>query len=97
MPMRLCGVCAKPTKGETVHATCRKPRPYDSVAHRAISAMFRATGRKCADCGTPGTQDNPITAHHDVPVAHGGASVPDNYVPLCRRCNSARGTRTGTE
>ncbi len=95
--MRLCGVCAKPTMGETVHTACQKPRPYNDALHRAIGRAYRANGTPCADCGTRHTRTNPIEAHHLVPVAEGGRNVPENYGPLCRRCNAARGTRQGTE
>jgi hypothetical protein len=42
------------------------------------------------DAGTPA---NPLTADHTVPVVFGGAGSP--LVPVCRRCNSARGARHG--
>jgi len=80
-----------------MHAACRRRRPYDDPVHRAMGAMFRATGRRCTECGTRGTPGNPIEAHHIVPVEHGGATVPENYEPLCRRCNARRGSRQGTE
>ncbi len=98
MPMRLCGKCAKPVfDGGTMHPGCRTARPYDDPLHRAMGAMFRATGRRCADCGTRHTRANPIEAHHIVPVEAGGANVPSNYQPLCRRCNASQGSRQGTE
>lgn len=95
--MRLCGVCAKPTSGATIHPACQKPRPYGDALHRAIGAAYRANGMPCAECGTRHSRTNPIEAHHKIPVADGGTTVPENYEPLCRRCNAARGTRQGTE
>ena len=38
-----------------------------------------------------GTSTNPLTADHLVPLARGGMGSP--LVPMCRRCNSAKGAR----
>lgn len=95
--MRICGVCRKLTQGEPVHAACQRPKAYTSLVHQRMSAIYRINNVPCAECGQTGTQVNPITAHHEEPVARGGRDVPDNYVPLCRVCNSKRGSRRGTE
>jgi len=95
--MRLCGVCARPTAGETVHPACQTPRTYNDPVHRAMSAMYQRANVPCADCGRTGTPENPITAGHVVPRAEGGPNVPENYVPQCRECNGRNGRRTGTE
>ena len=47
------------------------------------------------ECPYPdaGTTANPLTADHSTPASLGGvASV---LVPMCKRCNSAKGNRTG--
>jgi hypothetical protein len=44
----------------------------------------------CAACG----RRRPLTADHVVPVTSGGSSNISNIQPLCRPCNSAKGTRT---
>ena len=83
--------------GETVHRTCQKRHAYDSGTHRAMGTRYRVLGVPCATCHERGTPDNPITAHHVVPVSEGGTDVPENYQPLCRSCNSREGSRRGTE
>jgi 5-methylcytosine-specific restriction endonuclease McrA len=47
----------------------------------------------CAVCGTPGDANNPLSVDHIVPKAAGGSDDPRNLGPLCRRHNSAKGTR----
>lgn len=74
-----------------------------SGAHARMSRHYRETGAACActtcpehegrPCGRHGTPDNPITAGHIIPRSKGGPSVPDNYQPECRRCNSTKGAR----
>ncbi len=44
---------------------------------------------KCLACG----QVKPLTADHIIPVTKGGTSWISNIQPLCRECNSAKGTR----
>ena len=96
--MRICAVCQKIVRtGETVHPACRKRNAYSSNLHRYISGMYRAHNVPCAMCRQTGTPENPITAHHVVPVSEGGQDVPENYRPLCRVCNSQEGSRQGTE
>jgi len=47
----------------------------------------------CAVCGTTGDTGNPLTVDHLVPKAAGGSDDPGNLRTLCRRHNSAKGTR----
>lgn len=97
MPMRICGVCGKLTPGEPVHARCQRPRAYTSVMHTRMGAMYRINNIPCTECQRHGTWNNPIEAHHIVPVSRGGMDVPENYMPLCRQCNNERGSKVGTE
>jgi 5-methylcytosine-specific restriction endonuclease McrA len=48
----------------------------------------------CMYCHTRGSQGNPLTGDHRIPVSKGGTarSVADVIV-ACRSCNSARGNR----
>lgn len=71
--------------------------------HAAIAQHYRAQHAACTctgcawhdgPCGRQGTPDNPITAGHITPRAHGGTNDPANYRPECRRCNSTKGART---
>lgn len=98
MPMRICAVCQKIVRtGETIHPTCRKRNAYGSGTHRRVTALYKLLNVPCGTCQQTGTPENPITAHHVVPVSEGGTDVPENYRPLCRVCNSAEGSRQGTE
>lgn len=98
MPMRICATCQGIVRtGETIHPECRKRSAYNSGLHRLVSSMYRSHNVPCATCHRRGTPHNPITAHHVVPVSEGGTDVPENYAPLCRECNSAEGSRRGTE
>jgi 5-methylcytosine-specific restriction endonuclease McrA len=98
MPMRICATCQGIVRtGETVHVDCRKRSAYNSGLHRLMSVFYRTGNVPCAMCRQTGTPENPITAHHVVPVSEGGQDVPENYRPLCRVCNSQEGSRQGTE
>jgi 5-methylcytosine-specific restriction endonuclease McrA len=49
-------------------------------------------GRKCLCCGV--TEDEtPIHLDHVVPISRNGKNVIENAQPLCKSCNSAKGTR----
>jgi hypothetical protein len=47
---------------------------------------------RCVYCGNPGTEMD-----HIVPQSRGGSSDPENLVPSCRCCNSAKADRTPEE
>ena len=67
-------------------------RGYDSAWVR-VSERAREEQPWCTQCGRVGTRANPLGADHVVPLAHGGVSMADNVVVLCRECNSAKGAR----
>ena len=47
----------------------------------------------CTECRTPGTESNPLTADHIVPLQRGGRNVRSNMQTMCRACNSAKRDR----
>ena len=53
-------------------------------------AIKKAYKHRCAYCGNKGTQQNPLTQDHVVPIAKDGGSIPENIVPACRSCNSRK-------
>lgn len=62
-------------------------------AHQKRAAEVLAGVECCPRCGREPTPDNPLTAHHSQARARGGGDSP--LVPLCRKCNSEIGDRTG--
>jgi 5-methylcytosine-specific restriction endonuclease McrA len=53
-------------------------------------AVFELHGKKCLRCGS----DKKISLDHIVPVFNGGANEIENLQPLCKSCNSKKGTNT---
>jgi 5-methylcytosine-specific restriction protein A len=70
----------------------RHRRGYDRAWMRLAKEAI-ALQPWCRDCGTAGDASNPLCGDHLVPLARGGASVIENVVVRCRRCNSRKGTR----
>jgi 5-methylcytosine-specific restriction endonuclease McrA len=72
-----------------MHASCwsQKRQGLKTSVHVAMTAYYKSTGAKCVDCGT--TED--ICSDHKVSRQDGGRSVPENYEPRCRPCNSRKG------
>jgi 5-methylcytosine-specific restriction endonuclease McrA len=50
-------------------------------------ALCDEFGNVCLACGVGGK----LEADHVIPVSIGGTSDHDNFQPLCRRCNAAKG------
>jgi 5-methylcytosine-specific restriction endonuclease McrA len=65
-------------------------RGYGADHQRRAKAVIAAQPW-CSLCGHAGSQDNPLTADHVVPVSHGGIRGPLRVA--CLRCNSRRGNR----
>lgn len=53
-------------------------------------SLCDAAGRRCLCCGIRTV----LTRDHIIPVALGGTNDIGNIQPLCRACNSAKGTKT---
>ena len=54
-----------------------------------LAACDRADNR-CLRCGS----DEPLTVDHVIPINYGGPNTIENLQPLCRRCNSIKGTNS---
>lgn len=52
--------------------------------------VFELHGSKCLRCDS----DINISIDHIIPVFHGGTNHIDNLQPLCKSCNSSKGTKT---
>lgn len=79
----------------------RNPNKIRAIYHNRRSAegsftpeelreLFDRYGHMCLRCGS--TED--ICADHIVPLARGGTNYIWNIQPLCRSCNSGKGTKT---
>jgi 5-methylcytosine-specific restriction endonuclease McrA len=52
---------------------------------------FATLGSTCLCCGR---SDTPMTADHVIPLSKGGSNDIGNIQPLCRPCNSSKGTKS---
>jgi HNH endonuclease len=58
----------------------------------SLEEIIARDGARCAWCGAaPWRRD--LTFEHVLPRSGGGATVPENGLVACRRCNRARGSR----
>ena len=55
-------------------------------------AVLQETDPFCVRCGT--SPEDGRVKDHIVPLCMGGSDGIDNLQPICRRCNSAKGTET---
>ena len=74
---------------EILHQKPRK-EAQKVLSNKAIrKAVFQMHGEKCLCCGT--TEN--LTIDHVVPVSKGGPNTLSNFQPLCKPCNSRKGTQ----
>lgn len=52
--------------------------------------IIEKLGASCLNCGS----EEDITLDHIIPVSKGGLNTLSNLQPLCRPCNSTKGTKT---
>lgn len=62
---------------------------YDAIEWENLKAKYAYT---CLCCGRR-EPDIKLTADHVMPVSKGGTSFIENIQPLCKSCNSSKGTR----
>ncbi len=55
-----------------------------------FTALCEKYENKCLKCG----EEKKLTADHVVPLIAGGSNGIDNIQPLCKSCNSSKGTKT---
>ena len=59
--------------------------------------VIRKYGNKCLICGKSGSSDNRLEMHHIRPYNNkGGATTPDNLIPLCKSCHEPIGNKFET-
>lgn len=76
-------------KGGTGKGAHRRPR----LTKRSL---FRRDEFKCAYCGNHFHEDS-LEMEHVIPESRNGATIWENLVTACRRCNGAKGNRTPDE
>lgn len=90
---------------EAVRRWFRNNPEKDAIRHNVRRARFYGGGGKytidewrelcdkyenrCLKCG----EQKPLTADHVLPLIHGGKNCIENIQPLCRSCNSSKGTK----
>lgn len=105
-PLRKCLDCpdltrnpkgrCRPCQQRWDHRRNQQPgrQAYKDPAYKTISAAARRGDYgPCVDCGT--LQD--LTVDHIRPLSQGGTNDPSNLCVRCRRCNSAKHNRSGSE
>lgn len=68
----------------------RKTEAGGSYTAAEWKALKKQYGGRCLCCG----KKKKLTADHVIPVIAGGTSDISNIQPLCRGCNSSKGTKT---
>lgn len=67
----------------------RRARSCIYTSDRSVrNKVFKLHGKKCLSCGS----EKLISLDHIVPVALGGEDKIENLQPLCKSCNSKKGT-----
>lgn len=68
----------------------RKNNSIGSYTYAEWKSLCQTYGSVCACCGAA----EPLCADHIVPLSKGGTSYISNIQPLCRTCNSRKGSQT---
>jgi 5-methylcytosine-specific restriction endonuclease McrA len=61
------------------------------IARENRGVTIRLARGPCVGCGEQPAEDS--TGDHIVPVSSGGPYGATNYMPMCKRCNSRKGTK----
>ena len=84
-----------PLQPPAVDATKSKPAPLQHASSLLVNKEWeqlkRYYGNCCLACGVSET-DEPLTRDHIVPRIKGGLNLIHNIQPLCRPCNSRKGS-----
>lgn len=69
----------------------RKKAGGGTVTHEQWTEILERFNNQCPGCGST---TEPLTMDHIVPVSNGGSHSASNVQPLCRPCNTRKGTKT---
>lgn len=89
--LRACTICGRLTTTNRCDAHALPPR---GRPHRRARAQTLQEETRCWICGHPARPDDPLTADHVIPRAHGGPNTRDNYRAAHASCNIRRGANT---
>lgn len=84
------------SKASPMPRSDRRSARVAGLSRAARCAVYLRGGCRCAWCGKALTLRAPVwepdaaTVDHVVPLAAGGATVPDNMVAACAACNTAK-------
>lgn len=65
--------------------------PGNGITSEEWGELVNKYGNKCLACGAT---DRRLTIDHVIPLSVGGAHDIRNVQPLCKKCNSSKGTKT---
>ena len=69
-------------------------RRVNSKRRRKIrERVMAACDNKCKRCGHKGSEENPLTLDHIIPVVLGGKNVIGNFQILCDKCAQKKGLK----
>ncbi len=81
---------AKKLKGGVRHKRSR----IENEFHEPIYDTLKSFGYQCAYCGRPGLTKETTHRDHVVPLHVGGGNRSSNMLPICSKCNLAKGTKS---
>ena len=73
-----------------IHTLNRKLRKVGKIALEEWTALCEKFNHQCVSCG----KKSKLTMDHIVPLSKGGRHEIKNIQPLCKSCNSVKGTKT---
>ena len=73
-------------RNDPIYQTTNK---WDKMRKKVTPIIFERDDEKCKHCGITYN----ITIDHIKPISKGGTNDLDNLQPLCKSCNSRKGTR----
>lgn len=62
---------------------------------RKVAYQMKVAQPWCSYCGTPGTEHNPLTIDHVIPLSQGGSNARENKVVACYKCNRKKSDAVG--
>ena len=61
----------------------------NDLTHKQWQVILESYGSQCVYCGKAATEQE-----HIIPFSRGGENTQDNVVPACKKCNTAKGSKS---